>query len=210
MNATAHEPLPRLGVLLGAESDAEADAFEELAARTLALLVEPVEPPAALRGALLAEIAGPSPRSSGRHVAEVDAAARTTPVGFLARLRAPGRFDADPVASRDELTGMRDARSATTAFLDGAASIDVVSSASAGASIATLRGLPAQPKGRAYQFWLIRNGKPRAAGTFTPAAGTTAIRVGARYRAGDVVAITVEPAGGSRKPTTEPLFALAS
>ncbi len=60
----------------------------------------------------------------------------------------------------------------------------------------------AAPAGSTYQVWIIRDGAATSGGTYD-AAGTVAIT--GRVRPGDVIAVTVEPAGGSPQPTSEPL-----
>jgi hypothetical protein len=189
-------------VLLGATSEREADEFEELAAQTLALLAEPIDPPAAVRAAVLAAIGGAVPGPVGpRHRTAAGSAAP----------RGRRRFRGDGPTVLAALEDVPDARSVSTEFLAGAARITVVASADVKAAVAVVSGLPQPPAGRTYQFWTIRNGRPRGAGTFLPDDRARAeVRLAGRYRAEDVIAITVEPDGGSRRPTTEPLFALQS
>ena len=231
MNDTAQRP--RLGVLLGATSEREADEFEELAARTLALLVEPIDPPATLRDAVLssvlaepwagsarADVPGAAPAAAPAHAlaaapgsdsAGVSGAPRHRTAADPVGLRGRRRFRGDGPTVLAALDHTPDARHVSTEFLAGAASITVVASADAKAAVAVVSGLPQPPDGRTYQLWTIRKGRPRGAGTFLPDARSHAeVRLAGRYRRDDVVAITVEPLGGSRRPTTEPLFALAA
>lgn len=67
--------------------------------------------------------------------------------------------------------------------------------------------LPALDDGLVYQVWAMRDGTPVPAG-FLDAAGTTGAELLEDYRAGDGVALSVEPAGGSDQPTTTPLVVL--
>jgi hypothetical protein len=208
MNDTANERMPRLGVLLGAESDREADEFEALAAETLALLVEPIEPSRTVRDHVFSHLPQQRPVAVDvpRHRTPVEPAQRPG----LFRRTDRRRYTGDARSVLTALESTSDTTHASTTFL-GAASITVVSSAAAKASVAIVDGLPQPPAGHAYQFWLIRGGKPRPAGVFVPNEDApTEFRVAGRYRAHDVVAITLEPASGSRKPTTTPLFALES
>ena len=71
-----------------------------------------------------------------------------------------------------------------------------------------LRELPA---GKAYQAWVIAPGsKPVPEPTFRPdAQGNGEVAFAAVYRKGMVVAITVEPSGGSKAPTTKPFLVAA-
>jgi anti-sigma-K factor RskA len=83
------------------------------------------------------------------------------------------------------------------------------------ASTTTLRleahGMPAPPAGKVYQAWYIRPGAPPTpAPVFVPDANGDAsvdLLVGAEK--GLTVAVTVEPPGGSKAPTTKP-FLVAS
>jgi len=66
------------------------------------------------------------------------------------------------------------------------------------------------PAGKAYEMWLIPKGeKPRPAGTFQSAEDGTAMHVlRGQVQAGEaLVAVTLEPAGGTDQPTSTPLFA---
>jgi anti-sigma-K factor RskA len=68
-------------------------------------------------------------------------------------------------------------------------------------------GVPGLTDGRTYQLWLVRSGQVLSAGL-----GPGGAEAGGRWsrlitgvRAGDKVAISIEPSGGSAKPTTTPL-----
>jgi anti-sigma-K factor RskA len=66
-------------------------------------------------------------------------------------------------------------------------------------------GLDPAPKGKTYEAWVIPKGKvPRPAGLFRGGKPTTVHLHGVPQK-GAVVAVTVEPAGGSPAPTTTPL-----
>lgn len=57
-----------------------------------------------------------------------------------------------------------------------------------------------------YELWYIGEGGPRAAGTFTvDENGSVQQVLEGDMRAGDLVGITIEPAGGSEQPTSEPI-----
>ena len=70
------------------------------------------------------------------------------------------------------------------------------------------RGLSAPPAGKTYQAWLIHpNAKPVPEPTFSvSASGEGQVAMSAQAVKGDVVAVTVEPVGGSQAPTTKPLL----
>lgn len=67
-------------------------------------------------------------------------------------------------------------------------------------------GLAAAPQGKTYEAWVIPAGhSPKPAGLFRGGAHTTVhLRGSVPQKA--VVAVTVEPAGGSRLPTTKPIL----
>jgi len=67
-------------------------------------------------------------------------------------------------------------------------------------------GLPALGKAQVYQLWSIVGGRPRSAGLLTDVAAGRAMGMPPR---GAEVAITIEPAGGSRQPTSQPIVVLS-
>jgi len=70
-------------------------------------------------------------------------------------------------------------------------------------------GLPAPPAGHVYQLWLIGPVKIVSAGLLPAAqAGVTTPVVATGIVKGDKLGLTVEPAGGSKQPTTTPIVAL--
>lgn len=65
-------------------------------------------------------------------------------------------------------------------------------------------GLPEPGTDETYELWLIHDGTPVPAGLFRPGQGGGAIaEVSAPVRGAELVAVTIEPAGGSQKPTGE-------
>lgn len=71
-------------------------------------------------------------------------------------------------------------------------------------------GLPSLPAGQGYELWLMgpSGGRP-AAMLPRPAHGMTAPVIATGIRAGDMVELTVEPAGGAPRPTTAPILRLS-
>ena len=73
-----------------------------------------------------------------------------------------------------------------------------------GAAALVLYRLDAAPAGKTYEAWVIRGKRaPVPAGQFR-GGGTTFVPIDGKVRKGSVVAVTVEPAGGSNAPTTKP------
>jgi anti-sigma-K factor RskA len=72
-------------------------------------------------------------------------------------------------------------------------------------------GLGTAPSGKTYEAWVIPagNASPRPAGLF-PGGSPTTVHLRGTVPRHAVVAVTVEPAGGSPKPTTKPIFAAAA
>jgi anti-sigma-K factor RskA len=73
-------------------------------------------------------------------------------------------------------------------------------------------GLGAAPSGKTYEAWVIPvnlNPKPRPAGLFHGGKSTT-VHLRGTVPQGAVVAVTVEPSGGSKRPTTKPIFAASA
>ena len=74
-------------------------------------------------------------------------------------------------------------------------------------ALLTIGGLDPLEADQTYQLWVIRDGAPASVGVFRVSPEGTA---GARFEhdlvEGDIVAVTIEPAGGSPLPTSDPLF----
>ncbi len=71
-----------------------------------------------------------------------------------------------------------------------------------------LRGLAALPAGRQYQAWMIvPHALPKPEPVFSPDAnGSGNVAIDEPPVKGAIVAVTIEPAGGSRQPTTKPIL----
>ena len=66
--------------------------------------------------------------------------------------------------------------------------------------------LPSVPEGRTCQIWVIKGDVPESGGLFEPGGTETAAPITAPIKKGDTIAVTVEPAGGSEQPTTDPVL----
>ena len=67
--------------------------------------------------------------------------------------------------------------------------------------------VPAPPSGRAWQAWVLRADAPAPAGLAT-GGGVVTITLTAPLGAGEGVAVTQEPAAGSKAPTSTPVLVL--
>ncbi len=83
-------------------------------------------------------------------------------------------------------------------------------SESVGKAVLVSDGLPAIADDEAFELWFVRDGAAISAGTFTAEGGTATALLDGAIETGDVIAITVEPAGGSPtgQPTTDPIVAI--
>lgn len=190
-------------------NDAGRRAFEDAldTASALALATADVDPPAALRERIVAAaraegtppvVSLPRRRSRFWPVATLAAAAAcaaTLAFAFDARRTADDRGAVlavlgDPAATHRQLAG-------------DAARGEVV--AARGRAVLVV-DLPAPPTGKVYQAWTIAGETARPGPTFV--GGSRVVDLGDVGGAG-VVALTVEPAGGSAQPTTPP-FSSAS
>jgi hypothetical protein len=66
-----------------------------------------------------------------------------------------------------------------------------------GEAVLLVHGLPARTPGSAYELWVVRGGVPEPAGFVRGAIGVLTRRLSP----GASVAVSLEPAGGSRRPT---------
>lgn len=69
-------------------------------------------------------------------------------------------------------------------------------------------GLTGLARDHTYQLWVIRSGAARSAGVLGRAASGTLQQLVDDVRPGDRIGLTVEPDGGSKAPTTDPLVEL--
>lgn len=215
--------------LSGCESCAvEVAEFTATAARLASAASEPVR--AALRGQVLRRVAGvrqvppgkaaqarrPVPRGRGPArwalAACVAAAAVFGGTAVWQYERAQDARQQAALAERhaDEVAGVLGAPDAATrsARMAGGTGTLVVS-AGRDRAVFVASGMAAPPEGRVYQLWFADGGRMRPAGLLgTGRAGQTVLMRG-RVDGAFGVGVTVEPAGGSRQPTTKPLGLLS-
>ncbi|HYI46140.1 MAG TPA: anti-sigma factor [Actinomycetota bacterium] len=74
-------------------------------------------------------------------------------------------------------------------------------------SLFAAAGLQEAPQGHTYQLWLIKEGAaPVSAGTFDVSDGLAVIETQRSIAGFDGAAVTIEQAGGSAQPTTDPIL----
>jgi len=67
------------------------------------------------------------------------------------------------------------------------------------------------PSSKVYELWYIDSDGARPAGTFSVGdSGSTWRVLDGEMAEGDTVGVTIEPAGGSKQPTTDPIVAITS
>ncbi|MYX30654.1 anti-sigma factor [Streptomyces sp. SID8381] len=99
-----------------------------------------------------------------------------------------------------------DARSRSVRVAGGAGTLVV--SASRDRAVFMASGMVRPPSGRVYQLWFDDGGTMRSAGLMDPGRTTQAVLMRGAVDGASGVGITVEPAGGSRQPTTTPVALL--
>ena len=73
-------------------------------------------------------------------------------------------------------------------------------------AILVAENMPPAPEGKTYQIWVIKGDTPEPSGLFDPRGDSVAAVVENPVEGTDTVAVTVEPEGGSKKPTTDPML----
>jgi anti-sigma-K factor RskA len=96
-----------------------------------------------------------------------------------------------------------DARIEKKAIVGG--TVTVVFSSQRDAAVITTSKLTSLPSGRVYQLWVMSSAGARSAGLVSQPDQASQV-LAAGVRAGDQIGMTVEPAGGTSKPTTTPVL----
>lgn len=210
-------------------------ALAEYDAETASLLADaaaPVTPPAGIRDALLAQIAqtpqsdavAPNEHHEDEH--HDDAAARPrrwsrglfalaasvvliVGLGVGAAILIPQLTQPASVVALEKIEAAPDAQQSTVRLDDGAQAT-AHWSASVGSAVLVTEGLEGLDADRTYQLWLVRGEDALPAGLFETESGEATALLDGSMHEGDVIAVTVEQAGGSPTglPTTEPIIAI--
>jgi anti-sigma-K factor RskA len=210
---------------------AEVDSLREAAATLPEITL--VEPPPALRDRLLAEIATVRPlppvveptqvpaQEAASHAqvipmesrrrrfrpAMAAAAAVVALIGGGIVATQPWQDDSSTqqpqLTAADRVLQDPDAQHVLKEFPDGATAT-VVRSEAEGKAVLLTKKMPPAPSGKVYELWLQKDGVMVPAGTMPDAADQTVLLEGDASGA-TAVGITVEPDGGSKKPTSAPI-----
>lgn len=106
-----------------------------------------------------------------------------------------------------ELLSAEDVWAVSGRFTEGGAG-SVVMSRSEGRALLVASDLPDLPADKVYQAWTIK-GDPVSAGIFSEADSGSVLELPDAAFDAQSVAVTIEPAGGSDQPTSEPVFTVA-
>ncbi|CAI9411492.1 anti-sigma factor [Nocardioides sp. T2.26MG-1] len=199
------------------ECRAEVASLRE-AAGTLAETTA-VEPPAALRDRVLAGIAttrplppeAPAPvslasrRPRRRVNLLVAAAAAVLAVGGGAVLwQQPWQESSQAPSAVEAVLSAADAKRSSLDF-DGGARATLVHSDSVGRAVLVTEKMPPPPPGKVYQVWLDQPGKGMVSAGLMPVREDQRVLLAGDAATATAAGITVEPEGGSDKPTSDPI-----
>jgi anti-sigma-K factor RskA len=173
-------------------------------------------PPPDLRGRVLDEVARSTQEPPER---PVRAGRRLRPATWLAAaclvvavatgvvaVRAQQRLNHETTRTQAiaAVLSAPDARTVTGRTASGG-TLTAVASATRHSAVVTASGLPSLPNTKTYELWAIGRPGARPAGFVRPDSGPLVAPVPTGY---DSLGLTVEPAGGSPRPTTTPLALL--
>ncbi|WP_129306098.1 anti-sigma factor [Streptomyces sp. L2] len=96
----------------------------------------------------------------------------------------------------------------TTARLAGGGTATVVVSRDRDRAVFVDAGLATPPQGKVYELWFDDHGTMRPAGLLSPGRATQAVLMSGAVNGARGVGVTVEPAGGSSRPTSTPVAAM--
>lgn len=113
------------------------------------------------------------------------------------------------VVALEQIQSADDAQQASVELADGGTAT-AHWSASAGAAVLVTDGIPAVADGEAYELWFVRGETPVSAGVFATHDGDATAVLAGDMHSGDVIAVTVEQAGGSPSglPTSDPIIVI--
>lgn len=113
------------------------------------------------------------------------------------------------VVALEQIQSADDAQQASISLADGGRAT-AHWSASTGTAVLVTDGIPAAADGETYELWFVRGETPIAAGVFDTDDGNATAVLAGEMHSGDVIAVTVEQAGGSPsgQPTTDPVIVI--
>ena len=224
-------------VLAGSEeARAEVTGLADTAVE-LGLSIAPVDPPAELRQRILDRLSAtpqlapltesPSPTVAADGPAQARARRRwaSRPVSTLIAVAAAvalifgggvavttviqGQQASITASQVSRIEAAGDSRRSTVAVGTGGTAT-LIWSASLKRSAIILHGIDRLPNGKTYELWYLDKKGATPAGTFDASGSPQSVVLVGDMKAGDSVGVTVEPAGGSRTPTTTPIAVIAT
>ncbi len=121
----------------------------------------------------------------------------------LASRVSDARADNEAVVRALALIGSPDAK---TVRLGGSGSGTMLFAHRPGEAVLVARGMAAAPAGHVLQLWLMSAGSPVSAGVLEPHDGLAVLALGSGAEGYDAVAVTVEKAPGTLRPSGAPIF----
>jgi len=179
---------------------------------------EAQQPPAGLRERLMAEVATTRQERPTVVALKPRGIRRTLPrlamaAAFLVGAVGVGGY----LTERDSANDVRADKAAITAVLSasdakttdktfaGGGHVRLIASDQADAAYIVATDLPSLEGGKVYQVWVVKDDTPASQGYFA----TKGAMLMEGVDGADRIAITVEPEGGSKQPTTTPIATLA-
>lgn len=180
--------------------------------------VDTLAPPAGLRERLMSEVSTTRQERPTVVALSQSRIRRTLPrlamaAAFLVGAAGVGGY----LNEHDRASDLRADQAAITAVMsasdsrtidrdfDGGGHVRLVSSDEADAAFIVASDLPGLENGKVYQVWTVTGDAPTSQGVFA----TSGSMVMEDLDGADRIAITVEPKGGSKLPTTAPIAALS-
>lgn len=181
----------------------------------LAVAASGPAPSAALRQRILAEVRAEPPQN----VVTLESRRRRT-APALAAIAAVvalgvGLWASSLSGELDETRSALERERAAAAIVadSGSRTVDLASGngrlvvAQDGSAALVLANLGPAPDGQTYQAWIIEGDDPISAGVFPGENGVDVVLVDGDVAEGEIVAVTVERAGGAKTPTRPPIVA---
>ncbi|GAA1056143.1 hypothetical protein GCM10017608_33580 [Agromyces luteolus] len=158
-----------------------------------------------------ASVAGPAERAARRRwfqrpaaIIAAAAAAVLVIAGAVVGVNWPGPAGWGAQRSVQAIATAPDAESVTVPSTGGG-EVTIVWSEELGRSAVRASDLPDVGADSTYELWYIDEAGARPAGTFDPDGGAAYVVLEGDFTPGVLVGMTVEPAGGSEAPTTDPV-----
>ncbi|TQM65107.1 anti-sigma factor [Humibacillus xanthopallidus] len=126
-------------------------------------------------------------------------------IGGFAVWRSTDTGSTTPPTVAEQVRNAPDAKTSSDVALPGGGTATVVRSASLGKAVVITSDLPSAPAGKVYQLWLQdTSGHFTSAGLMAASGDQTVVLQGDAADA-QAAGITIEPAGGSEQPTSNPI-----